>query len=59
MTKKAKNSEPDDVTTLTEVYAEYAKKVGHEPLTDEEKRQAFLDAVLAGKAIWPFVCFGD
>ena len=49
----------EESITLTEVYADYAKKAGHEPLTYKEKQQAFLDAVLAGKLIEPFAIFSQ
>jgi hypothetical protein len=40
--------------SITEVYKQYAREVGDEPLTDAEKKQAFMDAVLDGKNVSPF-----
>lgn len=44
----------NESVTLAKVYADYAKAVGHEPLTDKEKQQAYLNAILEGKQVEPF-----
>ena len=45
--------------TLAEIHADYAKRLGHESLTDSEKKQAFLNAVIEGKRVEPFATFTD
>ena len=48
-----------ETTTLAEVYAEYAAQVGCETLSEAEKRQAYLNAVLDGKRVEPFASIND
>lgn len=47
--------------TLEEVYLDYAAALnrGVRTLTDAEKRQAFLNAVLAGQRVEPFATWND
>lgn len=49
------------MTTSADIYAVYAESIGKDvdSLTDTEKRQAFLDAVLDGQRIEPFATFND
>lgn len=46
---------------IQELWDEYARRLGKSPdaLTDSEKRQAFLDAILEGKRIEPFATIAD
>jgi len=50
-----------DSVTLEEVYQGYADALnrGVRTLTDAEKRQAFLNAVLAGRRVEPFATWND
>lgn len=47
------------MTTFAEMEAAYAESVGKDVLTDAEKRQAFLNAVLDGQRIEPFATLND
>ena len=42
--------------SIRQVWADYAKAVGH-VLSDAEKQQAFMNAILDGKRVEPFATF--
>ena len=48
-----------ETTTLEEVFIEYAAQTGKTSLSEAEKQQAFLNAVLDGKQIEPFCFYND
>lgn len=50
-----------DGVTLEEVYQSYAGALNRDArtLTDAEKQQAFLNAVLAGQRVEPFATWND
>lgn len=49
------------VAGVGDVYKQYADALGRDPqsLTDDEKKQAFMDAVMAGERIEPFATISD
>jgi len=49
------------MTTIAKVWAQYAQAIGQdvESLTDAQKKQAFLAAVLDGQRVEPFATYCD
>ena len=48
-----------ETTTLIEVYKEYAVQIGKEVdgLSEDERRQAYLNAILADRRVEPFATY--